>query len=434
MLVCIFELLNEALNNDLLEVDFSMDILRRLEAISTTNGTIVRSTATYINKYKMQVKVPNVPTGTMKMEISVGGNPMGGTFQPEVVFTCEAGQYVDMASRFCRPCPKGATCSGHEEQPVAKRGYWWQDPLNIRCEPRFACLGNNTCAEGYNKTRCLECSDQFHRLNGECVSCPEQPWLPVALLLVAIITVVLISYFLTRKGVSLGLLSIGVDYFQVLSMFGSARVAWPPAVLNAFSMISAFNLNLEIIAPECWNIQVTYAQKWFLVQAIPIALAGLFVTIFAAAYFQKRVIKRRTTRLTSHLPKLIGSCLVMMYYLYLYETRTIFDVFNCTPTDPDDGNSYIGAGLIPCFEENGIHMMLLPWAVVAFIVYCVGYPAFVGYTLSKNRRLVMEDQLLRAMDRGLNRQTNPNCWDFRKKFSRLYYQVFSVLREVSNSF
>ena len=408
--------------NDEIWVEFTASPFRRLQDASepVTNGT--NAEVVWVGPNEIIVRAPKMQTGSVGLSLIAGGNPMTPTSQNALVFSCEAGQYVDKTG-FCRPCPTGATCLGHEFQPVAKRGYWWKDPINVQCEPKFSCLANNTCAVEYTGERCVDCGEKYHRLNGECVSCPSKPWVPIILMLVAIMTMVLASYYLTRKGVSLGLLSIGVDYFQVISMFGSAKVSWPPALLNAFSMVSAFNLNLEIIAPECWNIQVSYAEKWFLIQSIPLILGGGFLSVFAIAYFKKRVIQKRTTRLTSHLPTLIGSCLVMMYYLYLYITRTTFDVFNCAPTDPSDGFSYMGAVFVRCYESGGIHMMLLPWAFLAFFFYCVGYPAFVGYTLSRNRRLVMEDQLLRAMDRGLSRQTNPNCWDLRKKFSRLYYQV-----------
>ncbi|KAG1692009.1 hypothetical protein DVH05_025987 [Phytophthora capsici] len=151
-------------------------------------------------------------------------------------------------------------------------------------------------------------------------------------------------------------------------------------------------------------------------------MAAVSLGIFVSLYAYKRFIKRRRTRLTSHLPQLFGSTLVMMYYLFLYLTRTTLDVFNCVGTIPSDGKLYMVAIYTQCFEPGGIHMQLFPFAVLAFVVYSIGYPLFVLLTLSRNRALVMEDQLLRAMQRGTSRRTNPNCWVFRKKFSKLYYQ------------
>jgi hypothetical protein len=33
--------------------------------------------------------------------------------------------------------------------------------------------------------------------------------------------------------------------------------------------------------------------------------------------------------------------LTMMYFLYLLLTRSILDIFNCSPTDPPDGKMYL---------------------------------------------------------------------------------------------
>ena len=61
-------------------------------------------------------------------------------------------------------------------------------------------------------------------------------------------------------------------------------------------------------------------------------------------------------------------------------------------------------------------------AVVALLVYIIGFPSFVGWNLFSHRTLVMEDQLLRAKGVGDDRLTNPHAYLFRKRFSRIYYQ------------
>jgi hypothetical protein len=57
--------------------------------------------------------------------------------------------------------------------------------------------------------------------------------------------------------------SIGMDYFQILSMFGNSKVAWPPAIIALFRMLSAFSFNLDITAPECSVPSISYAGKWY---------------------------------------------------------------------------------------------------------------------------------------------------------------------------
>lgn len=364
---------------------------------------------------------PKTKAGSTSIVLSVGGNVMSSSSQTELKFQCSNGFYKT-TSQYCDECPPGATCKGGDAKPEAKPGYWREGDFVLACDPSYACLGANICEIGYSGVRCNECSDNFHKLNSECRVCPDQKWLTVIVIFIVVFIGAVISYLLTRKGVSLGLLSIGIDYFQTLSIFGNARIAWPENILSVFSTMSAFNLNLELIAPECFNLQVSYLNKWAMIEIFPLILTTVSLTLFIVRYLYKRVVLRRTTRLTSHKPQLFGSTLVMMYYLFLYLTRTSLEVFNCVESIPSDGHKYMVSIYARCFEKGGIHLKLFPFAVVSFIVYSIGYPFFVFFTLSRNRVLVMEDQLLRAMRRGTNRRTNPNCWEFRKKFSKIYYQ------------
>lgn len=76
----------------------------------------------------------------------------------------------------------------------------------------------------------------------------------------------------------------------------------------------------------------------------------------------------------------------------------------------------------PCYEAGSMQSRLLPFAIFFFLLYSVGYPAFVAYVLLKpaNRPKVVEDLLLAAQGLGNNRTENPRCYEFRKRYSRLY--------------
>lgn len=56
-------------------------------------------------------------------------------------------------------------------------------------------------------------------------------------------------YGLNSKKVNIAFVSIGVDYFQVISMFANSHVTWPEAIKQLFYILSVFNFNLEIMAP-----------------------------------------------------------------------------------------------------------------------------------------------------------------------------------------
>jgi hypothetical protein len=118
----------------------------------------------------------------------------------------------------------------------------------------------------------------------------------------------------------------------------------------------------------------------------------------------------------------VSSCLVLLYLLYLYLTRTILDVFNCAPLTPDDGKLYLQVVFEPCNLAGGTQLTLLPYAIGGLAVYVCGYPAFIGYTIYKNRELCMEDQILRAKGVGNDKLTNPHAFELRNTYGRSYFQ------------
>ena len=74
----------------------------------------------------------------------------------------------------------------------------------------------------------------YYRTNGRCIKCPETNiqyliYAGLALLAISLITG---GYYLNKAKVSVALIAIGVDYFQVVSMFASTNIAWPPQVCS----------------------------------------------------------------------------------------------------------------------------------------------------------------------------------------------------------
>ncbi len=78
-----------------------------------------------------------------------------------------------------------------------------------------------------------------------------------------------------------------------------------------------------------------------MLQALPVGAISLFSIMHILLYLRKRCIMRRTNNLHSHGTTLVATTLVMMYYLYLNITRSTLDVFNCQPTTPPDGHTYL---------------------------------------------------------------------------------------------
>lgn len=120
--------------------------------------------------------------------------------------------------------------------------------------------------------RCADCAIGFYKQSGECIKCPDSPGMLIAGVILLVIFICAFGYFLNKHNIDIRVVSIGksrvyktytlrlltktlsgagVDYFQILSVFQNAKIAWPTEIKELFHVLSAFNLNIEIVAPEC---------------------------------------------------------------------------------------------------------------------------------------------------------------------------------------
>ena len=66
-------------------------------------------------------------------------------------------------------------------------------------------------------------------------------------------------------------------------------------------------------------------------------------------------------------------------------------------------------------------MRLLPWATISLIVYVIGFPVVATYLVWKHRDNIKADQVLRAARLAPSRQTQPELFNLRTMFHKLYY-------------
>ena len=309
-----------------------------------------------------------------------------------------------------------------------------RDVCIVPCDPQSSCLGDNICAEGYTSKpplwRCAYCDKGYYKRSGACIKCPNSPAALFIGFILLVVVIAIVGFMMNRKQVNIAVISIGVDFFQVLAIFAEADIAWPPVIVNLLHVLSAFNLNIEIVAPECLIPSVSYKQKFWFIMLLPLCITFLFGLYYTSILLYKALIQGQPKRTWhTHKPALISSCLVLVYLLYLYLTRTVFDVFNCAPTYPPtykpDGSTIMYLQVVfpeECGVKGGTQLTLLPYAIAGLVVYSFGYPLFIGSRLFKNRELVMEDQLLRAKGTGQDKLTNPRAYDFRCTYGRSYFQ------------
>ncbi|KAJ8606751.1 hypothetical protein CTAYLR_009739 [Chrysophaeum taylorii] len=355
---------------------------------------------------------------------------------------------------FCVDCPAGSTCddfnSLYPVEPVATSGHYrlQLDGLSgsncatnrehrtvcwefVSCSPTDACLGNNTCDEGYTKSKCGKCCDNsnidtpdcedekdddqyYYRTDGKCEKCPENIALTACLIIAAVVAGGYTAYVLKKKRVDIGIFSIGIDFMQVLSIFAATNLAWPPAVKVLYNSLSLFSLDFLNVFPPACSVDVGYETEWWIVE-----LAPLFVgACIAAVYFvgllfiklgnsrrQKREERKKLRRLRS---TMIGVALYLFYFLYVLVAQNTLDVFNCDKIDDDDGDvrsshKYMSSEPTEqCWKKGEMQQRLVPWASIFFVLYVIGYPVVLASVLLPEavRALMFDDQLLRAQGKG----------------------------------
>jgi len=303
-----------------------------------------------------------------------------------------------------------------------------RDVCVVGCLPPEACLGGNICSDGYTSKppyfACSSCANGYYRRGMECIRCPDSPWMLVIGFVLLAVSMCVGGYILNKHNVNIAFLSIAVDYMQVISMFANSRIAWPKEIKDLLHILSAFNLNIEIIAPECIKPDLSYAQKWSGIMMLPISASIIFISIFMGGYIWKRCIlgQRGRAYLTAHRNSLIAMFLILFYFMYLYITRSLLEVFNCIARNPDDGYLYMSAVMEQCYKPGGTQQLLTPFAIAGLLLYTSGYPLFCAWVLHRYRFQIMLDQLLRAKGTGDSEMTNPHAISIRLRYSRLYYQ------------
>jgi hypothetical protein len=321
-------------------------------------------------------------------------------------------------------------------------------PYVVPCEPAEACAGDNVCAYGYTGMKCSKCMEGFSRTDGVCVECAGNPIIMILFValggLVAAIAYYVVVVFLK---INIGVISIGIDYFQIIGLFSSQKIPWPQAMKALFAYLQVFSFDMNMLGLECGGLQPH--EMWFLIMLVPLGviavmIAGISLDILRL-YLTKAKDKAEDLTGVKHkghdagvhaimhlVESRIGLCmtvfLTVFYLMYVQLTKKTMDIFNCAAADPPDdpNNPTTYMTIAPdqeCWRpgtwETGTHIKMMPWALVFVVCYSLAFPLFIYFKFQRNKLKIFEDQLLAAQDRGDKPATNVN-FSFRKRYASLY--------------
>lgn len=273
----------------------------------------------------------------------------------------------------------------------------------------------------------------YQKQDGECVPCPEDPMVIFVLFFLGVIMLCVGGYVLSNSDFNLAFISIGVDYFQVLAVFRSAKVKWPSFVKTLFNLFTIFNFDLDVASPECLIPDFTYEFKWVSSVLLPVGATGLLLLMFGLSTLLKKCTPRRYHFGTT-LNGLISTLLIMLYYVYLLITRRALEIFNCNPVVPDDGHLYTEftdldceATICRCWENDsltgkgqGMQQKLIPGALVILICFTAGFPLLLFFLIRKNKFQIKVDQTMRAMELAPVPSMR-QVFRVRERYHKIYY-------------
>ena len=92
------------------------------------------------------------------------------------------------------------------------------------------------------------------------------------------------TYVLKKRKVDIAVVTIGIDYMQVLAVFATTEIEWPAILQTLYASLEIFSFNfLDIFPPEC-SLDVDYDVSWMAIQFAPLGLVAVAYGGYLAYY------------------------------------------------------------------------------------------------------------------------------------------------------
>jgi hypothetical protein len=273
----------------------------------------------------------------------------------------------------------------------------------------------------------------YYRRDLLCQVCPACPACIIVGFLLLVFFVVGMAVYLDRaqSKFNFAFISIGIDYFQIIALFAQTGIPWPAWMKEILQILSIFNFNIDIAAPECLVPDFDFTLKWWGTVLLPVAVLFLLAFMYFVLFCIKRfaAIRIKSKHGDSMFDKLYAAAIISMYYMYISVTQRAFSIFDCNPPNPPDGYTYTSftssscpGGFCKCddaLEPTQLNMQLP--AILFICLYTVGYPLVVMVIIMRNKERLKMDQMLRAHGIGDTLSTNPHAYKLRQRYHKLYY-------------
>ena len=199
----------------------------------------------------------------------------------------------------------------NQTYPKPYKGYW-VNPKDgsevVRC-----LLGGEQCAATSNVTRvalgmcapdsdrdggqyegfaCSRCRDGHFRVDGKCEKCPTIPLagFSVGVIFLVVLPGLLLIFSQAEK--TFPMLNLLVGYCQIQATFGLLEFDWGSMLTSWYMFLGIFNLNPEIIAPECMISGWDYSYQFVFRAGLP----GFFLFVLATRAGTEMIYEKFSTK------------------------------------------------------------------------------------------------------------------------------------------
>jgi hypothetical protein len=221
---------------------------------------------------------------------------------------CAIGFYKNIWSEgaICKACPVGGICSpdGSEEITNQDGFYYMENGTFEPCYPPTACPAgralNSTfsCYEGFKGLKCATCATspkKYYRFGNTCNLCPPttvgKSDIIGAVCAGLIVLWAIIYYY---RIVDWGFVTILVTYFQTVSTFFALKLEWPITVVDVLGYLSFFNMNYQIVSPDCISDiddGGSFEFKFYMALGSPLFVLGIGAAAFCGLFIYRSVSK-----------------------------------------------------------------------------------------------------------------------------------------------
>ena len=121
---------------------------------------------------------------------------------------------------------------------------------------------------------------------------------------------------------------------QVIAMFSAFNFAWPVSLKGMLNTVSASNMNIQLLAPEC-SLKFDFKDQWAGVAILPVLLCGTLALMGVGMVVVHRVkvaiatLRQWSLPAKPDLTPLEGLAFTILYFLYLQMVKNSITMFHC---------------------------------------------------------------------------------------------------------